>query len=312
MAHNIETMFSVREKPWHYEMTKDRTRIIQAAPTSADALIAAGLDWNVESKDVYDENGAVIPGYKANTRDSDGSVLGIVSNRYTIVQNKEAFDFTDSLIGEAMHYETAGSLRDGKQVWLLGQMPDQYICGDKTEPYICFSNTHDGSGAVRVCMTPIRVVCNNTLNFALSSAQRSWSARHVGKMEQKLEEARETLQLAEEYMKGLKAEAEKLALQPMSSVDVSRAVRLLLEYDKMKTKQQKENAIKVGDQIVACMFAPDLANFFNTKFAFVNAVSDYVGHAEPSRHTKNYEANNWGKIMAGHPMLDKAMAIIND
>lgn len=309
--HNVETMFSVREKPWHYEMTKDRTRIIQAAPTSADALIAAGLDWNVESKDVYDERGIAIPGYKANTRDSDGSVLGIVSNRYAIVQNREAFDFTDSLIGETMRYETAGSLRNGKQVWLLGKMPERYICGDKTEPYICFSNTHDGSGAVRVCMTPVRVVCNNTLNYALESAKRSWSARHVGKIEQKLEEARQTLQLAEEYMDAMKAKAEELALQPYTVTDASKAIKLLLDVKNLKDKQ-KAQAQKAEEQIIACMFAPDLANFFNTKWAFVNAVSDYIGHAEPQRHTKNYEANNWGKIMAGHPMLDKAMAIISE
>ena len=311
MSHEIETMFSVREKPWHYEMTKDKTRIIQEAPTSAEALAAACLDWEVNSMLVHDYRGNVIPGYKANTRDSDGSVLGIVSTRYAIVQNKDAFDFTDSLIGENMRYETAGSLRGGRQVWLLGKMPERYICGDKTEPYIAFTNTHDGSGAVRICMTPIRVVCNNTLNAALSTAKRSWSARHVGNIEQKLEEARETLQLAEEYMDALKAKGEELALQPYTVTDASKAIKLLLDVKNLKDKQ-KEQAQKAEEQIIACMFAPDLANFFNTKWAFINGISDYIGHAEPSRHTKNYAANNWGKIMAGHPMLDKAMAIINE
>ena len=309
--HNLNTMFSVREKPWHYEMTKDKTKIIQEAPTSEEALIAAGLNWDVESVPIFDPYGYEIVGYKANTRDSDKAVLGIVSDRYAIVQNREAFDFTDSLIGEDMHYETAGSLRKGKQIWLLGKMPERYICGDKTEPYICFTNTHDGSGAVRVCMTPIRVVCNNTLNMALKSASRAWSARHVGKIDQKLEEARQTLQLADEYMNGLKVKAEELAMQSYSVVDMRYAIKLLLDVKNLKEKQ-KEQAQKAEEQIIACCFAPDLANFYRTKWAFINGVSDYIGHAEPSRHTKNYEANNWGKIMNGHPMLDKAMAIIND
>ena len=312
MAHNVESMFSVREKPWHYQETKDRTKIIQEAPTSADALRIAGLDWTVVPSPVYDGNGILIPGYKANVRSSDNSVLGIVSNRYSIVQNAEAFSFTDNLIGEDMRYETAGSLRNGRQVWLLGKMPDRYIAGDKMEPYICFTNTHDGTGSVRVCMTPIRVVCNNTLNFALESTKRSWSARHTGKMEVKLEEARETLQLADEYMNGLKKKAEEMALESFTVVDASRAIKLMLEVEKLKTDQQKARAAEAEEQIIACMMAPDLANFFNTKWAFVNAVSDWVGHAEPIRHTRNYEANNWGKIMSGHPLLDKAMAIVND
>lgn len=79
-------------------------------------------------------------------------------------------------------------LLDGKKIWLLAKLPDSEICGDKTEPYVCFSNTHDGSGAVRVCMTPVRVVCNNTLNLALNTAQRAWSVRHVGDISTKLVE----------------------------------------------------------------------------------------------------------------------------
>jgi len=311
MSHMVESMFSVREKPWHYELTKDSTKIIQDAPTSVEALKIAGLDWDVTPTPILDCHGCVIENYKANMRSSDQSVLGIVSDRYKIVQNRDAFAFTDALIGEDMHYETAGSLRNGRQVWLLGQMPERYIAGDKVEPYICFTNTHDGSGSVKVLMTPIRVVCNNTLNFAISGAKRAWAARHTGVMEKKLEEARETLQLADEYLKGLKEKAEKMALESFTVVDASKAIKVMLEFEKLKTEQQKARAKETEEQIIACMMAPDLANFFNTKWAFVNAVSDYVGHAEPQRHTKNYEANNWGKIMVGHPLLDKAMEIVS-
>lgn len=143
-----------------------------------------------------------IPGYKANVRSSDNKVLGVVSDKYRIVQNADAFAFTDALIGGDVHYETAGSLLDGKKIWLLAKLPDSEICGDKTEPYVCFSNTHDGSGAVRVCMTPVRVVCNNTLNLALNTAQRAWSVRHVGDISTKLVEAQQCLEMAGKYMDG--------------------------------------------------------------------------------------------------------------
>ena len=90
MAHNIETMFSAgRVKPWHYAETSEVTKLIQEAPTSKDALHYAGLDWMVEQTPVYMEDGVMIPNYKANVRSTDKSCLGIVTDRYKIVQNKE-------------------------------------------------------------------------------------------------------------------------------------------------------------------------------------------------------------------------------
>ena len=166
MSANVETMFYTgREKPWHGLGVS-----LPESPTSEDAIVAAGLDWTVEKRPIFDANGTQISNYYANTRDKDGSVLGVVSGRYEIVQNKEAFAFTDSLVGEGLRYNTAGSLRDGKCIWLLGEMPTTKILDDTMENFICFTNTFDGSGAVQCCMTPVRVVCQNTMNLALSSA----------------------------------------------------------------------------------------------------------------------------------------------
>ena len=202
MAANVETMFYVREKPWHGLGTE-----VQEAVNSADALRLAGLDWTVQPREIQVVGGDKIMNYKANVRSSDGSVLGVVSDRYQIVQNADAFAFTDELIGGDVRYEPAGSLQGGRKIWLLAKMPERQIAGDAVEPYLCFSNTHDGSGAIRVCMTPIRVVCNNTLNLALNTAKRQWSARHTGYIEQKMQEARLCLELAGEYMDNLGAYA---------------------------------------------------------------------------------------------------------
>lgn len=206
MSANVETMFYVRETPWHGLGTR-----VEEAPTSAEALRLAGLDWTVEQHPVQLNGGAVIPGYKANVRSTDKHVLGIVSDRYKIVQNTEAFSFTDELIGGDVRYETAGSLQNGKRVWLLAKMPQTKVAGDEVDPYLCFTNTHDGTGSIRVCMTPIRVVCNNTLNVALRSASRSWSACHMGDMDNKLQEARHCLDLADQYMESLNKYADQLA-----------------------------------------------------------------------------------------------------
>lgn len=305
MSANVETMFYTREKPWHGLGTRVETEL-----TSADALVAAGLDWRVNADPIYDSFGREIEGYRANVRSSDASVLGIVSDRYTIVQNAEAFEFTDALIGEGLVYDTAGSLKGGRRIWLLGKLPERYIVGDKVEPYICFTNTHDGTGAVRACMTPIRVVCNNTLNLALSQASRAWSTPHKGDVQKRLEEARNTLKLADEYMNALKDQAEHFAYQRMTEGEAEHVIDEIIDLPKDATDRQKKTASEVKEQITVCMLAPDLAQFVGTKWGFLNAISDYVGHGEPARRTKNFDENRWSSIISGHWMLDKAMQLV--
>lgn len=173
MAANVESMFYVRQAPWHGLGVR-----VEAAPSSEEALRLSGLDWQVVQQPIMTTGDIPIPGYKANLRDTDHQVLGVVTDRYRVVQNAEAFAFTDALLGEGVKYETAGSLQNGRKIWLLAKLPDKYIIeGDQVEPYLVFSNSHDGSGSIKVAMTPVRVVCQNTLNLALASAKRVWSMR---------------------------------------------------------------------------------------------------------------------------------------
>ena len=135
MSHEIEQLAYVSNEangrfvPWHGLGTP-----VEKAMTSAEALELGGLDWEVNPKPVFTETGFEIPNYKANIRSSDNSVLGIVTNRYKIVQNKEAFAFTDALLDGGVTYETAGSLGNGKTIWLLAKMPEKKILGDKFDP----------------------------------------------------------------------------------------------------------------------------------------------------------------------------------
>ena len=305
MSANVETMFSVREVPWHGLGT-----IIQEAPTSKDALRLAGLDWEVKQNPVFTESGFEIPNYKANVRSSDNSVLGIVTDRYKVVQNHEAFAFTDSIIdSENVFYETAGSLRNGRTIWLLAKMPEKNILGDKFDPYMCFTNSHDGTGAVKVCMTPVRVVCNNTLNMALSSATRCWSTKHIGDISSKLEEARYTLKMANKYMTKLDEEADKLANQKISEDEIAKILDEMFPIREDDSDRKKANKAEAKNQIMICYMAPDIAKFLGTKYGFLNAVSDWCGHAAPKRMTTEYASNNWGRIMDGHPVFDLAYSL---
>lgn len=249
-------------------------------------------------------------GFKANVRDTDNKILGIVSNRYKIVQNDEAFAFTDDLIGGEVKYETAGSLWGGKMIWLLAKMPEVEICGDKTEPYLCFTNTHDGSGAVKICMTPVRVVCNNTLNLALSSAKRSWSTRHIGDMKAKKLEAQMTLDLAGSYMESLAKEGERLANVTVTDERLAEILDELFPAKEDSSERMKNNIKRLKDEFMVCYFAPDLKKFRNTAWGAINAMADMVDHNAPLRNSQTYQENNFARIIGGHYLLDKMKAAV--
>lgn len=306
MAANVESMFYVRETPWHGLGT-----MVMQAPDSANALRMAGLDWQVLQEPIYTD-GRYIDGYKANIRSSDRKVLGVVTDRYKVVQNDEAFAFTDELLGEGVRYETAGSLQEGRKVWILARMPREYVMmGEHISPYLVFSNSHDGSGAIRVAITPIRVVCNNTLNLALATAKRSWSMIHTGDVREKMTEARDTLFMAEKYMTNLGKEFEKLRQKQLTDDKVQEYIEVLLPYEDDSTPIQKKNVRRLREDLRQRYFdAPDLKDVGNNAYRFVNAVSDFATHADPIRRTKNYKENLFSRTVDGNPLIDKAYQLV--
>ena len=307
MAANVETMFSVREKPWHGLGT-----IVKEAPTSADAIRLAGLDWSVVQEPIYTNFNRVVEGYRANVRSSDRKVLGVVSDRYKVVQNVDAFSFTDELLGKGVRYETAGSLQEGKKVWLLARLPREYIiAGERISPYLVFSNTHDGSGSVKVAITPVRVVCNNTLNLALGTAKRSFSMIHTGNIQDKIQEAKDTLFMAEEYMDCLGVEFEQLRRQKITDAQVKEYIELLLPMEKDPTPIQSKNIIRLREDMIKRYYdAPDLQKVGNNAYRFINAVSDFATHSNPLRRTANYNENLFARTVDGNPIIDRAYQMV--
>jgi len=324
MAANVENMFYVGEKPWHGLGVE-----VKKAPTSNEAIRLAGLDWDVIPKPIYDEFGRELPGYKVNMRSSDNKALGIVTDRYKIVQNREAFAFTDALLGNGIQYETAGSLASGKRIWLLARMEDRLMAEEQMENYLVFTNTHDGTGAIRVACTSVRVVCQNTLNLALNQASRHWSCVHKGDIQSKLDEARFTLASAERYMEALEEEFGELKLKKVTDKQVRDMTETLLqiEFKNLYTKAIKTGKIvdfkeaaqrqkfeeklnrKRTDILNIYYDKPDLVGTEHTAFRFVNAVSDYATHTEDHKQTKNYQENLFMKTVDGHSMIDNAYAI---
>lgn len=304
MSANVETMFSVRETPWHGLGT-----IVQEAATSKEALRLAGLDWSVEQKPVI-YNGEDT-GYKFNVRSSDDTVLGVVGSRYKPVQNTEAFAFTDELIGGDVRYETAGSLASGKRIWLLAKMDDVKVLDDTVEPFLCLTNSHDGYGSLKVCMTPVRVVCQNTLNCALSRAKRTWNVRHTGSVMNRVTEAAQTLNLARNYMDSLKSTAEELYALKIPEVRFEQLSSQMFPIDADTTKRKEESQLMLRDQLKTAWNMDDLGNIRHTGWGFLNAVSDMSTHRTPARKTANYQENMFMAVIDAPALLDQAMKLLN-
>lgn len=202
MAHELHidaatgkaSMFYVEQVPWHGLGWK-----LDKVATSAEAIKAANLDWNVNKYPLHVVSGRVsqpVPNRFAIVRQDqwgrkDCPVLGIVGGDYTPIQNREAFAFFDGIVGQgAAIYHTAGALGYGERVWILAKLPSQIIVTkeDVADKYLLLANSHDGSSAVQVKFTPIRVVCQNTLTMALSSGPRVRVA-HTKQVRQRLQEA---------------------------------------------------------------------------------------------------------------------------
>jgi phage/plasmid-like protein (TIGR03299 family) len=280
--------------------------VVQDAQNSDEALKLAGLDWEVVTTDVV-VNGIIRPNYKANVRSDNDEVLGIVSDRYTIVQNRDAFKFTDELIGSGdVRYETAGALKGGRTIWLLASLEKEYeILGDDIAPYMCFTSSHDGTGAVRVLMTPIRVVCNNTLNLALKGAKRQWSTVHKGDIQRRVESAEKTLLGAEEYMEELNKEANKLVDITFTPQTWDEMIAELFPTSEKMSVRQMNTVGEKRDALKSAILVPDLHKFKGTGWAAINAVTDFVAHSEPARLTNSYQENNFSKVIQGHALVDQ-------
>ena len=307
MAANVETMFYTRTAPWHGL----GTRVLEA-PTSSAALSLAGLDWKVVQKPVFTADGLFISGFKANVRDRDSQVLGVVSDRYKVVQNEDAFAFTDELLGEGVTYETAGSLQNGRRTWILAKLPQRYIIrGDEIDPYLVFMNSHDGTGAIKAAMTPVRVVCQNTLNLALSTARRSWSTIHTGAIHGKLQDARNTLLYADRYMAALGKTIEELSLQKLSDRQVLEYIDALFPLPKDASEVRKKNLGKLKEDLKLRYFeAPDLQHVGKNAYRFVNAVSDFATHARPLRERSSYRESLFGRTVDGNVLIDRAFGLV--
>ena len=203
-------------------------------------------------------------------------------------------------------------MQDGKKTWILAKLPNEYIIsGDQISPYLVFFNSHDGSGSIRCAITPIRVVCQNTLNLALSTAKRSWSAVHTQNVNDKMQETAQTLFFAERYMAELGKEIYTLQKISMTDVKVMEYIKEFFPDDVTATMTQRKNMKTLREDMKRRYFdAPDLKHVGDNAYKFINAVSDFATHAKPLRETAKYKENLFLKTVEGNTLIDKAYQMV--
>jgi len=257
--------------------------------TSAEALEAAGLNWRVEQVPVaakYASHYEDIRGVYANVRSDTHAVLGIVSGRYKVVQNDEAFAFLDRLIEDhQMEYESAFSLRGGKQVVLLARLPksDQIVSGDEVLRYVLLSLAHDGEGSIRFGPTSVRVVCANTFALASKSKEvKSLSIRHSGDIDAKLQQARDILRQVNDQFDKYAEVGRELAKVRLSAGDWFRLLDVLCplldEADPDYTERRQNQLIKTRRGITQAFHNWTQASAPRSAWAAFNAVTEFIDH----------------------------------
>ena len=297
---------------WHKMGT-----VVDHAMTSEEAMTLAGLDWPVVSRPLFFDGAGLpcpdgeqpearkTPGFIANVRKDNGLVLGVVSDQYKIIQNSEAFAFTDSLVQDkVLRYESCGSLWGGRAVWILARRPevDKVVGADEQHRYILFVNYHDGSGACTVMPTSVRVECQNLLNIALAIAKENEKLRivHTGDLAKKVDAARVILGLVDEQFDGYIDVARALVKKQVRAEALKEYIAECLPIadnagDKTKERIERERAAVVNLFDHETNAKPGVVG---TAWAAFNAVTLWADHFTAVRSTGSVDGDRERRFAA--------------
>ena len=287
-------------------------RLSQVA-TAQEAIEAANMGWEVGMREVFIQTPSgqfiEVTDKKAVTRMDNGKVFGVFSNQYTPLQNRDAFTFFDSVVGagEAI-YHTAGTLAGGSRIWILAKLPGDLKLSDTDvlERYILLANSHDGSLAVTMKPTTVRVVCNNTLSVALGGeTNKLFRAVHTSSVMQRVNQARETLGLQEAYFANVMRGIERLADERMTQ---AAANEFLVE---LFGQEENPEAIstRMQNQIdtVGNLFVKGTGNHGVNRWDMLNAVTEFVDHKRTKDDDKRLDAAWFG---GGKDLKQKAWNLL--
>ena len=289
----VEKMMFVGQTPWHGLGNQ-----LDEAPTVSEAITAAGLDWEVGLKDLFTGEGEPVPA-RATYRKTDGSILGVVGPRYTPLQNSDAFDwFQPFLDANECQLHTAGSLHSGQKVWVLAQLNrdnSEIVKGDEVSKFILLSNSHDGTTAIRVGYTPIRVVCVNTLAAAHNNQNSQLiRIRHTRSSQKNLEQVRDIMDNINVQFEATADQFRFLASKNFNQADIRRYVKTMLGIEGTVDNDIKTRTRNIMDEILALVEGPkqSATGVRGTWWAAYNGYNEYLNYNK-GRTTDNRLDSLW-------------------
>ena len=285
MAHELEIIdgqaqaFFVGQQAWH-----GLGILLPNPPTIQEGISYAGLDWQVKLQPIYLEDKTLISGNSAVVRESDNSILGVVGERYTPLQNIDAFDFFNPFLESGLvQLEAAGSLKQGRRIWVLAKIKEDMIIkgDDVVQKYILLANSHDGSLAITAGYTPIRVVCNNTLSMATGgkSGSQLLKIRHTSSAQMTLDKVRETMNIVNQTFEATAEQYRFLTTKIINEEQLREYVKIVFKQDMIEKSSTR--SINQLDQVY-WLFENGQGNRLpgvkHTAWAAYNAVTDFLSH----------------------------------
>ena len=312
-------MFYFGQKPWHGLGTE-----LPELATSVQALQAAHLDWNVELRpcltSVQNEGNdeiIEIADKKVVVRTDSNLVLGVVGSQYTPLQNVDAFDFFDAVVGEKLAiYETAGALFQGRRVWMLAKIPGemliQSVKEDAVEKYLLFMTAHDGTMSVRMLFSPVRVVCNNTLTIALSRGSSDGIAiRHTTNIQAKIDIARQALGFAVQQYAQLETTFNEMAMKRLEKDVYQEYLKTLIPDNEEAENHTRTQNMREEIEEKYHNEKNTLEGMQETVWAAYNSVVEYVDHGRTIRNTSgSYGENRMASLVYGSGAQLKQKALV--
>lgn len=271
------------DEPWHGLGQK-----LDNPATAAEAIDAAGLNFQVDLQPLKTNNDLAVPQRKGVVRTDTNDVLGVVGNSYVPIQNAEAFQFLDTIVADGgIRYHTASALGRGERIWMLAKLPGHIRVNstdDITEKFLLLSNSHDASSSLRVFFSPNRVVCANTLGAAeRRSRGQGVSIVHKGDLGAKVSEAQKILGLAVRFYDDVQIGVNRLADFQPTRQQLDQYFRELypdpVDGNKTRAANVRQELFRLFEQGKG----QDMPGVKHTVWAAFNAVTEYVDHFRPAR-----------------------------
>lgn len=315
MAANIDTMMYVNETPWHSLGT-----YFETAPTNPhDIIRGAQMDWTVNVDKMYSGLFADIPNYYAVYREDNSDILGVVNKaRPQLVQNMNAFNAFEDIIGKEVTVETAASLGKGEKIFGCFAIDSEFtVLDDAVKHYFVVVNEHlRADGKVTILNTPIRVVCQNTLSQALAKNDAMMRIPISDSAAYNAELARKIIYGAEHSIKMLNRKADKLATQHVSDRYVETVLDELFPFvassgDESLHEKANQKVEMIRESFMnECMDADNLSNFRGTKWQIFNALADFTQHAHKNVN-KAYDLNYRMTLVPGLASSESPIMLVN-